>query len=199
MSTSATHLAGIQVGDPTDLDHLTFFLFNGWYGYDGLNTCYGGNERPGRIESSIGDWRLRIEPRGDIPPDDLRKHQRETGKSTITHVGRIRRDDGGKFNAADSIEVLEVIESLAGFALGRVTAIVLPVGYRNGKATWAEWKCNRAIDRPIGVAPFLDQLHAAAQINEVFEAGYATRRTHCDGRSSKTHSATTMPPSTTQR
>lgn len=176
VSTRAAHLDAIDVGDPTDLDHLTFYVFNGWYGHDGFNTCYDGNERHGRIGTTLDDWQLRIEPRGDIAPHRLRKHQRETGKSTITHVGRIRRDDGGKFNAADAMEVLEIVESLAGFALGRVTAIVLPVGYRNGNATWSRWACSRAVDRPLGVTPFLDQAHSAAQMTELFRAGYATSK-----------------------
>jgi hypothetical protein len=176
VSTRATHLAPIDVGDPSDLDQLTFHLLNGWYGYDGFNTCYGGNERAGRIDTNLGDWQLRIEPRGDKSFDYLRKHQRETGKSTITHIGRIRRDDGGRFNAAEAMEVLEIVESLTGFALGRVTAILLPVGYRDGNATWTRWACNRAVDRPLGVTPFLDQAHSAAQMTELFRAGYSTSK-----------------------
>jgi hypothetical protein len=176
VSTRATHLAPIDVGDPVGLDHVTFFLFNGWYGHDGLNTCYGGRELPGRIDTALGQWQLRVEPRGDVPPDQLRKHQRDTGKSTITHTGRIRRDDGGPFDAADAALVLAAVESLAGFAMGRVVGVVLPVGYRNGSAVWARWAANRAIDRPLGVPPFLDPDHATAQMAELFRAGYATSK-----------------------
>ncbi|QIM22380.1 hypothetical protein G7075_16575 [Phycicoccus sp. HDW14] len=166
----------MELGDPFDLDSLTFYLLNGWYSLDGLNTCYDGNERPGRIDTTLGDWQLRIEPRGDVAPGALRKHQRESGMSQVTHVGRIRRDDGSQFHATDALELLGVVESLVGFALGRVTAVVLPVGYRDGKATWALWKCNRAVDRPLGAVPFLDEAHAAAQMTELFRAGYATSR-----------------------
>ncbi len=171
---TAPHLAPIDVGDPNDLDYITFFLLNGWHGDDGLNTCYGGHERRGRIDLKLGVWQLRIEPRGDITPDTLCKHQRATGDSTVTHIGRIRRNDGAQFAAAEALAVLRVIESLAGFALGRVTGTVLPVGYRDGQAVWTRWHCNRAIDRPLGGPPFLDPAHTAAQMAELFRAGYAT-------------------------
>lgn len=176
VSTRATHLDCIDVGDPTDLDYLTFFIFNGWFGHDGLNTCYDGNDRPGRIDTTLDDWQLRIEPRGDVGSDVLRTHLRDTGRSTITHIGRIRRDDGSSFNASDAMDVLGIVESLAGFALGRVTAIVLPVGHPNDEATWARWACNRAVDRPLGVTPFLDLECAGAQVTELFRAGYTTSK-----------------------
>lgn len=35
VSASYPHLSGIDVGDPTDLDEVTFYLLNGWYGLDG--------------------------------------------------------------------------------------------------------------------------------------------------------------------
>lgn len=174
VTTVASHLNAIDVGDPTEVDDLRFFLLNGWFGHDGLNTCYDGDESRGRIETSFGDWQLRLEPRGDISPNRLRRYQRETGRSTVTHVGRIRRDDGARFNPIEAMEVLEIVESLVGFALGRITAIVLPVGYRDDRAIWSRWKCNRAVDRPIGVTPFLDQAHTAAQMTELLRAGYAT-------------------------
>ncbi|HSX65907.1 hypothetical protein, partial [Nocardioides sp.] len=173
---TADHLAGIDVGDPSDLDYLTFFVVNGWYSLDGLNTCYDGQERAGRIDMTLDAWQLRIEPRGDISPDKLRKHLRSTGKSTVTHVGRLRRDDGSRFNANDALALLGIIESLSGFALGRVVAVILPVGYRDGKSAWARWQCNRAVDRPIGTTPFLDHAYTAAQVAEIFRAGVATSK-----------------------
>ena len=60
---------------------------------------------------------------------------RATGRSTITHVGRIRNDNGDPFDAGDALEVLDAVETLIGFALGRVTAVILPVGYRDGMPT----------------------------------------------------------------
>lgn len=174
MTTTAAHLAGIDVGDPNDLEYITFFMFNGWYGLDGFNTCDDGTERLGRIDMKSGSWQLRIEPRGDVSPDEMRKHQRATGDSTVTQTGRIRRDDGATFAAAEALDVLTVIERLAGFALGRVTGMALPVGYQDGQAVWARWKCIRAIDRPVGGTPFLDQAHTASQLTELFRAGYAT-------------------------
>jgi hypothetical protein len=33
--TRAEHLAGIDVGDPTNLDYMTFFVINGWYASTG--------------------------------------------------------------------------------------------------------------------------------------------------------------------
>lgn len=88
----------------------------------------------------------------------------------MTHIGRVRRDDGKPFDASAALELLAKIESLIGFALGRVTAIALPVGYRAGQATWTRWRCSRAIDRPIGTTPY--QLHTAAQIAELLRAGH---------------------------
>lgn len=166
------HLNAIEVGDPSDLDQVTFFVFNGWYSLDGLNTCHGGIDRQGRLDVKLGDWQLRIEPRGDVPQDVVRRHLRATGNSAVTHIGRVRRDDGKPFDASAALELLGNIESLMGFALGRVTAIALPVGYRAGRAAWTQWRCSRAIGRPIGATPFLDQLHTAARMAELFRAGH---------------------------
>lgn len=177
VSATADYLDSIEVGDPTNLESITFYLLNGWFGTDGLSTCYAGTERRGRIDVVLEDWQLRIEPRGDIAPNDVHKHQRKSGVSTVTHVGRIRRNDGGKFDASDATDVLKIIESLAGFALGRATAVILPVGYRDNKATWALYKCNRIIARPIGGTPFLDRAHTSAQMTELFRTGYATSKT----------------------
>lgn len=173
-SAAFTHLNSIDVGDPSDLEYLTFFLLNGWYGHDGFNTCYDGQERQGRIEVALGPWQLRLEPRGDATPKAVYDHQRATGASTVTHVGRIRRDDGALFAAADALELLEVVVDLVGFGLGRVTATILPVGYRAGKPTWSQWRCNGAVDRPLGTTPFLDREYTAAQITELLLAGYTT-------------------------
>lgn len=175
-SATFTHLNGVDVGDPSDLEYLTFFLLNGWYGHDGFNTCYDGQERQGRIEVTLGPWQLRLEPRGDATPKAVYDHQRATGESTVTHVGRIRRDDGAAFAAADALQLLEVVVDLVGFALGRVTAAVLPVGYRAGKPKWSRWRCNGAADRPLGTTPFLDREYTAAQITELLLAGYATNQ-----------------------
>ncbi|MFF1817745.1 hypothetical protein ACFVWG_10655 [Kribbella sp. NPDC058245] len=173
-SSAFKHLDGIDIGHPSVLDHLTFFVLNGWYGLDGFNTCYGGQERHGRVEVTLGGWQLRLEPRGDASPKTVRDHQRSTGASTVTHVGRIRRDNGDLFEAADALEILDITVDLIGFALGRVTAAVLPVGYRDSKPTWSRWQCNRAVDRPLGATPFLDVDRTAAQITELLRAGYAT-------------------------
>lgn len=173
-STHIAHLAAIDVGDGTAVDQVTFYLLNGWFSLDGLSTCYDGVERRGRIDIALGDWQLRIEPRGDVSQDRVRQYQRETGRSTVTHVGRLRRDDEGQFDAFDAIGVLDILEAIIGFALGRVTAIVLPVGFRGGKAIWTRWHCNRAVDRPLGTTPFLDDAHAAAQVGELLRAGFST-------------------------
>ncbi|MFI5728724.1 hypothetical protein ACIA49_01310 [Kribbella sp. NPDC051587] len=171
---SEAHLQEIVVGEPRELDYLTFFLMNGWYGHDGLNTCYDGLDRQGRIEVKLGEWQLRLEPRGDRTPKEVRNHQRSTGASNITHVGRIRRDDGTTFDGLDAIQVLTVVTDLVGFALGRVTDFLLPVGYRDSKAVWSQWACNRVVDRPLGATPFLDLEHTAEQMAELLQTGYQT-------------------------
>ncbi|RNL65400.1 hypothetical protein EFK50_05445 [Nocardioides marmoriginsengisoli] len=176
VGTLADNLARIDVGDPDHLDYITFFVINGWFGRDGFNTCHDGQERQGRIDIVLDGWQLRVEPRGDIAPDQLRKDMQATGKNTVTHVGRIRRDDGTTFRAVEALDLLKIVETMGGFALGRVISTALPVGYRAGKATWTRWQCDRAVDRPIGATPFLDPAVSAAQMAELFRAGLATSK-----------------------
>jgi hypothetical protein len=164
--------APITVGSSKPVDTLTFFLLNGWRATDGLNTCYDGHDRPGRIQVRLGDWELRIEPRGDVSPDELRRHMRSTGRSTVTHVGRIRRVDLAEFEATDALDVVSCVEAVTSFALGRVVSIVVPVGWRDGKATWTQWSALRAVDRPLGAAPWLDEQVASAQLAEASERGF---------------------------
>lgn len=94
-----THLHPIQIGKHANLHELRFFLLSGWTSHDGLNTCVGGKEHVGRIEVKLGDWQLRIEPRGDVTQTEVRNHIRATGRSTIMHIGRIRSDNGDPLTA----------------------------------------------------------------------------------------------------
>ena len=94
-----------------NIESITFYLLNGWFADDGLNTCYGGSEGPGRLEVLLDGWQLRIEPRGDVSSRTMRDHLRRTSASTVTHIGRLRRDDGKPFKAADALG-FEVVPGL---------------------------------------------------------------------------------------
>lgn len=164
--------APIDVGSGP-VDEISFFVLNGWFAFDGLNTCYDGHDRPGRVQVGLGEWELRIEPRGDHTPKAVRDHMRGSGHSAVTHVGRIRRLDMADFDPNDAVGVLEVVETLVSFALGRVTSVALPVGMLNGEPVWSRWSALRAVDRPLGTTPWLDVSTTTAQLAELFQCGYA--------------------------
>lgn len=166
----------IEVGTPTVVDEITFFVINGWRASDGLNTCYGGTDRPGRLQVQLDDWELRIEPRADVSTLAIRDHMRATGQSTVTHVGRLRRTDLTDFNPSDGLQAIDTVESLVSFALGRVTSILLPVGWHEGVAVWAQWSALRAVDRPLGAAPWLDGNVMTAQLAELIRRGHSARQ-----------------------
>ena len=166
----------IEVGTAGVVDEVTFFVINGWRGSDGLNTCYGGTDRHGRLQVLLGEWELRVEPRGDESPLALRDHMRATGQSTVTHVGRLRRTDLTDFDPSDGLDVFRTVESLVSFMLGRVTSILLPVGWHEGVAVWAQWSALRAVDRPLGTAPWLDGHVATAQLAELLRRGHSAKQ-----------------------
>lgn len=169
--------APVTVNPLAVVDEVTFFLLDGWRARDGLNTCHHGTYQPGRLQLALGtEWDLRIEPRGDVSSKQLLDHMRSTGNHTVTHVCRLRRANRADYPAGDSLQVLSMLDDLLSFAMGRVIATALPVGWKDGQPVWSYWSALRAIDVPAAATSWLDETHAAQQIENLLQVGFATRQ-----------------------
>lgn len=158
-----------------DVEHVTFYVVNGWRANDGLTTCHDGAVQRGRLQVTLGqEWDLRVEPRGDQPSKSVIEHMRTTGGHTITHVGRLRRADGTDFTADDALPVLHMLDDLFSFAVGRVVSTVLPVGWKDDQPVWTHWAALRAVDTPAPATSWLDEMHTASQLADLVKCGFTT-------------------------
>jgi hypothetical protein len=180
-----------EVGSPDDLDELTFFILNGWQAMDGATTCHEGREHRGRLDAATDNWAIRIDPRGDVTQKAARKHMNATAGHTVTHIGRLRREDGSSFAAAEGLEALTTIEIALSFALGRVTACVLPVGWKDGEPRWSSWGQRRAVDIPLRDGPWLEDTARRDRLPKSSNAVLRQPQSRPDGRHSPLHSVTT--------
>lgn len=158
-----------EVGDGSRLTRATFFIPNGWTASDGSNVCCDGQIRAGSLRVSTDGWRLRIDPRGDVPEDTLRSSMRDTQVHTVTHIGEVERADGSDFTAAELHDLLNVLATAFTLLLGRATAPVLPVGWVDDRAVYAKWGSSRAVDRPASSMSWRDTAFAVEQAAEVVE------------------------------
>jgi len=155
------------------VDEVTFYVLNGWRADDGLATCHNGVIRHGRLRTTLGnDWELRLEPRGDHAPKDVLNYMHTHGAHTVTHVGRLRRPDLVSFTADETLPVLDVIDDLLSFAMGRSISTTLPVGWTAHQPVWTYWSGMRGLDLPVKTTSWLDQSDAAQQITELLQHGY---------------------------
>jgi hypothetical protein len=158
-----------QLGDPHDLEEVTFLIPNGW--------------EPSPDESRICDpadlsatWYGRTEAQGDgwtVAFDRLQaadnkawNNLKEFGGYRFTHVGRLTRTDGVPFSGEEAINALERIRLGLCLALGRRSTCVLPVGYRNGQPVWAVWRAN-PVDGFSNTSHWLAPLVHSRQLSEI--------------------------------
>jgi hypothetical protein len=160
-----------ELGSREGLDRLTFLIPNGWNVWHGdLNIndpAAPGPYWPGRIVANAGDWRVTIDRRREAG-DALWKGLRNTGQSAVTHIGQVERVDGARFDVEKVTPVLQALRLALSIAVGRAVALLLPVGWQGGSATWARWMPDR-IDSVREVGAFLDASKGHAQLRELIE------------------------------
>lgn len=93
----------------------------------------------GRWHFEAAGWSFRLDSRSDLA-EVLRIAQDQEQGFVMTHVGEIRRSDGGPFEAADVTEAIFAWQLTLSFALGRWVAPAIPVGFsQTGERVWEEW------------------------------------------------------------
>lgn len=159
-----------EIGNPSQVSGLTFFVLNGWQAHDGVMTCHDRRVHSGRVTAVPNDWHLTIDPRGDVSQREVHRHIKQTGDHTVTHIGYLRKADGRGFDARHAVATLDLITHALTFAMGRAIGCLVPIATSDGAIAWTSWGQNRGIDQPITINSWLDPACAAAQIAEVIEA-----------------------------
>jgi len=130
---------GLVRGSGLGLDSLVFHIAN-FHGFRGDPVAdSAGRVTPSRLTVVAGDWHLDLDCRPTI--DLVTAALKRTSGYGVTHVGRIKRADGGTFRAEESTRVLQAFGELLSFARGSRTMPFLPVGYDpGGHARWRAWE-----------------------------------------------------------
>ncbi|MFC7660125.1 hypothetical protein ACFQV8_32335 [Pseudonocardia benzenivorans] len=161
-------IATPDVGAGDAIDRITFLLPNGWKSLDGGNIRDGSRPwlwRRGRLEIDSGAWKVTIDPRPGLS-SAFWKELKASGSSAVTHIGEIRRSDGSTFAAIEAESIMNVTRLAIGFAIGRATQCLLPVGWRGDVAVWTRWHTG-GIDRMQSVQSILDETEAVEQLQKI--------------------------------
>lgn len=164
----AKSLVQQALGDPSDLESVTFLIPNGWNGFDGIGICDPDHPETtwhGRTVASGDGWTVTFDCAAAMDSDGWRELER-SGGSRFTHVGRIVREDGATFTGEEAFEVLDRVRVALNLALGRRTTCALPVGWHSGKAVWGRW-FPAPVDACRDVSHWLDGTIVHGQIAEV--------------------------------
>ncbi len=132
----------------------------------GLPLAYqDGSSRAARNILIGGGWKLTLDAT-DKAKEALESLQ-ATGGFAATQVGRIEREDGKQFTAADSWPALNALRWYASFCCGRWTGPYLPIGFNEQNViVWEAWDYCRA-------APYRTRLSWMDACNkEHFEAPF---------------------------
>ncbi len=92
----------------------------------------------GRMKLIAGGWDIII----DAVPNakERRDAMRNSGGVPITHVGLLKRSDGGVFSAEDGRELLESLRYFLSFTRGHWVAPLIQVGFGvEGRSVWQDW------------------------------------------------------------
>ncbi len=131
-----------ELGEPFDLDQVTFLLPNGWDANDGAGVCDPADLTHswyGRLEATGDGWIVTIDRRAEMDRAAWTE-LRDLGGHRFTHVGRVTRGDGSRFTGAQAFAVLNRVRLALNLALGRRTSCALPVGWRAGRPIWCRWR-----------------------------------------------------------
>ena len=154
------------IGSGGALQAVTFFVANNLTPVTGHLLVHDDSYQwTGRMALSGGGWDVELDTRRER--EQLRDWLKTSGGYTITHVGRLRRSDGGAFTAAQAIDGLNLLQTVLSFAAGRQVACLLPVGYdSHGAAVWSDWRM-RLLDPWTGAQHVAD-LHYPSHWHELF-------------------------------
>lgn len=101
-----------------------------------------GRSWSGRWVSAAAGWSMRMDPPYELSATfDAAK---DRPFHLMTHVGRLRREDGATFTFEQASEALSAWQTALSFAAGRWVAPSLAVGFRDGVRVceqWRPWRC----------------------------------------------------------
>lgn len=113
--------------------------------YPGEVLADDGAEWSGRLTFESSGWQFTMDSRSDLSAV-LRAASDGDHQFAMTHVGELRRTDGGAFDSETATHVLTGWQVALSFALGRWVAPSLPVGFspegRRVWEQWAPWRCD---------------------------------------------------------
>ncbi|MEO7286595.1 MAG: hypothetical protein ABI140_06715 [Jatrophihabitantaceae bacterium] len=161
----------VLVGDTDAFDEVTFLIPNGpeiWDGPEAAVATDPGRRVPGHLFVAATGWELTIDPRMDGDSSDRRKELAKQGGHDVTHVGRLRRVNGGSFDDETTYEVLTFVRLALSLATGRTTPCLLPVGWRQGVPVGARWN-GAPIDPYEGSTNWMDPTIGNAQLSELLQ------------------------------
>ena len=116
--------------------HVTNFID---YHGRGVRDEAGRKSWASRSVIEAGEWRITIDKIEDAKR--LFEGLKAIGGFAITHVGRLERVDGKKFDAKKSDGVFEVMFRYLSFCRGEWVAPILPIGFdANGDRVWEKWR-----------------------------------------------------------
>jgi len=128
---------GIEVGRHVPLSSLVFHAAN-FPSYIGAPLESDGSVWAGRATFGWNDWTVDM----DQSPDDsrLRQELRVGYGHALTHVGRLRRQDGSTFSVGRGLRCTEALHSFLGFVRGGWCGPALLSGLDgDDRVVWQQW------------------------------------------------------------
>lgn len=137
------HVRGIKRGDPNDLTELVFHVVN-FVRFVGEPVRDGTSVSAGRLTLAADAYEIALD---EVPNQrEVLARLRRRGGFAITHVGRVKRGAGGRFDLAHAKDRLEDLFYVLSFARGGWCGLGLTTGRRDEDAVyqdWSFWKSHR--------------------------------------------------------
>jgi hypothetical protein len=118
----------------------------------------------GRLHLKNDEWDVLIRPIDNIT--DLTECLSDQGGFGLTHVGTLKRIDGGQFNKDQASDNLDAIYHLLSFIRGLWCGPILPIGRTADKISWQIWTDPRLTPWKFVSSWFFD--FESEEINEAF-------------------------------
>jgi hypothetical protein len=129
----------VSPGAAAVLAEVSFLVVNLPFAIGGGRLSEGSRRWMGRSLLTGGGWSVTLDARPDHR--EVEQRLRAAGGYGITHAGRLAKNDGAAFAAADAENALAVVRYTLSLASGRWVAPVLPVGLDSGgKPVWTVWQ-----------------------------------------------------------
>ncbi len=118
-----------------------------------------------RLVLSAGGWKITMDAVENLK--EVTKFLAANGGFAVTQIGRLEKEDGLPFKAADAMNILRAFAWFCSFACGRWTGPCLPMGFdANDKPVWQVWEFCRMVPYRQRIS-WLDSNHG-----EQFEAPF---------------------------